>query len=72
MATIESQVDIIVTNHGSIFLVDPRNVLATDWLKENVQEGAQHLGKKLAVEHRFIADLVNGMRNDGLVVEVLT
>ena len=69
MKTTKSQVDVVVTNHGSIFLVDPLNILATDWLKENVQEDAQHFGKKLVVGHRYIEDLVEGMKHDGLVVE---
>jgi hypothetical protein len=61
--------DISVANHGSIFLVTPHSTEAKAWIDENVSEDAQFLGNRLAVEHRFIDNLVEGMRGDGLTVE---
>lgn len=62
--------DFRVTNGGSMFLVHPLTQECRDWLDENVQaESWQWLGNALAVEHRFIEDLVEGMQNDGLNAE---
>ena len=35
---------------------------------DNLPEDAQTLGKAVAVEHRYIGDIVAGMKADGLVV----
>ena len=64
----QAQVDVYVENHGSIFLVRPVSNSACDWLTENVQDDAQYFGSALVCEHRYISDLVEGMREAGLVV----
>ena len=60
--------DFSVANHGSIFIVTPHSSEAKSWLDENVSDDSQWLGGGLAVEHRFIDNLVEGMQNDGLVM----
>jgi hypothetical protein len=60
--------DASVENHGSITLVRPLTGAAKTWLEENVQEDAQYLGSALAVEPRYVDDLVAGMTGDGLTV----
>ena len=66
-------VDVNVENHGSIVTFSPLNDSAKDWIKENVKtEPWQFLGKKLAVEPRYVQNLIDGMENDGLFVKVLT
>jgi len=62
-------VDALVENHGSIFLVRPVSSAAQNWLDENVSDDAQYFGNALAVEHRYISDLVEGMKLDGLAVQ---
>ena len=64
-----AQVDVHVENRGSIFLVRPVSNSACDWLTENVQNDAQYFGSALVCEHRYISDLVEGMREAGLVVD---
>lgn len=59
-------VDVLVENHGSIFLFRPLTVAAKDWIAEHVQDDAQFLGEALAVEHRYAHDLALGMQADGL------
>lgn len=61
-------VDIFVENHGTIFLVDSHTVVGEQWLDEHLPADAGRFGGKYVVEHRFIADMVDGMRADGLVV----
>ena len=60
--------DFSVENHGSIFLVHPLTDAAREWISENVAPDSQFWGRALAVEHRFIGDLVRGARADGLVI----
>lgn len=61
-------VDISVENHGSICLVRTHTRAGRSWIKDNVQDDAQYLGDALAVEPRYLDNLVAGMRADGLVV----
>jgi hypothetical protein len=50
-------------------MVTPITTLAREWVEQNLAlEGWQWMGASFAVEHRFVANLVNGMRADGLRV----
>ncbi len=60
--------DVQIENHGSVFLVRPLTNAATAWLDENIDCEAQYFGGALVVEHRYIADIAEGMRADGLEV----
>ena len=60
--------DFTVSNQGSIFLVTPLNDTARDWLEENISEDSQYLGRALAVEHRYIENLLQGLQNEGFNV----
>jgi hypothetical protein len=61
--------DILVDDRGSVFLLTPVTQLAKEWVKEHLNlEGWQWLGDAFAVEHRFVAALVDGMKSDGLKV----
>ena len=59
-----------VENHGSIFLLQPQNKQAVDWVKEHIGHGNgfQPYFPKIVVEHRYISDMVAGIRNDAWVV----
>lgn len=61
--------DVRVRDEGSIILVEPITEAAENWITENVQADAQYVGRSLVVEHRYAADLISGMVNDGLEVE---
>lgn len=63
-----SVVDLKVENHGSIFLLRPVSSTGQDWIDEHVDPEAQTLGNAVAVEHRYIRDIVEGAMEDGLVV----
>ncbi len=60
--------DIRVENHGSIYLLHPRTKRAARWLDEVIAEDAQYWGDAVVVEPRYVADIVNGAREDGLEV----
>jgi hypothetical protein len=66
---IDPQPDFTVANHGSIFLLNPLTAEATAWVEENIPGDAQYFGNAVAVEHRYIDDIVVGIRADGLTVQ---
>ena len=60
--------DAIVYSGGSVYLVRPLTPAADAWIEKNVQDDAQWFGPSLVVEHRYVADLIAGMKADGLEV----
>ena len=59
--------DARVENHGTIFLVRPLTESALGWLTEHTD--GTWFGNALAVEHRYVSDLVVGLRDAGFNVE---
>ena len=64
--------DFRVKNEGSLFLVSPVTIEAAKWLEEHCPQDDDHQywAGSLVVEHRYISDLVEGIENDGLGVEL--
>jgi hypothetical protein len=62
--------DALLENHFSIFLVRPLTAAASDWIETNVSEDRQYFGNSLVVEPRYVVDLVEGMREAGLAVQL--
>jgi hypothetical protein len=65
--------DFFVENHGSIFLLKPQTDSAISWVEDHIgpENGFQpHYPHALVVEHRYIADIVASIQNDGLAVSV--
>lgn len=63
--------DFFVTGEGpftTVYLLHPLTDAAHEWVAEHLPEDAQRLGNAIAVEHRYIRDIVDGARNDGLAV----
>lgn len=61
--------DALVSGGGSIYQLTPLSEAAKAWISENVQaEGFMWMGSSLCVEHRYIADIVQGMQDAGLEV----
>ncbi|MGH2506550.1 MAG: hypothetical protein ACRDHZ_03905 [Ktedonobacteraceae bacterium] len=62
--------DFTVQNEGSIVLLHPHTDAARSWVDENIGEdnGYQPMWPTVVVEHRFIADIVNGIQMDELEV----
>jgi hypothetical protein len=55
-------------NHGSIFLLYPLNQSAHSWVEEHLTSDAQWFGQAVAVEHRYIWSILQGIQSDGLEV----
>ena len=65
-----SQIDVAVSNEGSLFLFTPLTPEAKQWVKDNVPlESWQWYGDGFAVEPRYSMTLVKGIQAAGLVVE---
>jgi hypothetical protein len=65
----KTTIDVVVENHGSIFLFRPLTANAEQWIEENVsREGFHPNWPSLLVEYRYAHDLATGMRVSGLVV----
>ena len=61
--------DVLVENHGSA-LVTPMTRDAHRWVEEHVEiEPWQRIGCSIACEPRCLDRLVEGMQEEGLVVE---
>ena len=60
--------DFIVSNHGSVHLVLPVSPAGRVWVKDHLPVDAQRFGESVAVEHRYIGDIVEGIQTEGLRV----
>ena len=65
-----SSPDFAVENHGSIFLLQPQNEQAIAWVEEHIgpENGYQPYFPTVVVEPRYLADIVQGIQSDGLMV----
>lgn len=53
----------------TVFILCANNDEAKAWLDENVQDDAQYFGRGIVVEHRYLDDLLEGIRGEGFTVE---
>ena len=58
--------DFDVVNGGSVFLLIPNTDAANAWVEEHLPEDAPVFGKGIAVEARYIGDILHGIQEDGL------
>jgi hypothetical protein len=67
----QTRPDFLVENHGSIFLLIPQNDSARTWVDEYIGKGngfQPYYPSAVVIEHRYISDIVEGIRNDGMAV----
>jgi hypothetical protein len=57
-----------VQNEGTICLLHPLTPAAQNWIDGHLSSERLTFGDAVAVEYRFIADIVAGIRRDGLEV----
>jgi hypothetical protein len=64
----ESILDATFEDHGSIWLIDPITPAAKTWLDDNITGHMDWFAGSLAVEPRFVWELIEGMQADGLEI----
>ena len=52
----------------TVYLLVPLTPAAFDWIEEHIPGDAQRLGTAVAVEHRYIGPIAEGILADGLVI----
>ena len=60
--------DFAVANHGTIVLLQPLTRAANDWIAANLPADRLHYAGAVVIEPRYLADIVGGIRADGLEV----
>ena len=62
--------DFYIEDHGSILLLRPQTNSARIWIDDHIgrDNGFQPYYPTVVVEHRYVADIVAGIENDGLAV----
>jgi hypothetical protein len=60
--------DFTVQNEGTIYLLRPNTPAAQSWIAENLPPDRMTFGDAIAVEHRYICDIIDGIRAAGLEV----
>ena len=62
--------DFTVANHGSIFMLYAKSEAAREWVAEHLPSDAQTFGGGIAIEPRYVMDILLGIVNDGLLPSV--
>jgi hypothetical protein len=60
--------DLLVHGGGTVYLLRPVTPVGAAWIDEHLPVDATWFGGAVAVEHRYIQDIVVGAATDGLQV----
>ena len=60
------KVDTLFRNEGSVWIVRPASEAAVDWCNQYIDPDAQRWGDAYVVEARYVEDLAEGMKAEGL------
>lgn len=61
--------DVNIEDHGSIVLIRPNRTYVITWIRENVAD-PMWLGTALAVESRYVANILEGMYEAGFDIPI--
>ena len=61
--------DFSLSGGGTVYLLHPHNPDAAAWIENYLPEDAMRLGGGVAIEWRYVDDIVDGIKNCGLTVE---
>jgi hypothetical protein len=64
----DDMADLLVHGCGTVHLLRPITSAGAAWVDENIPEDATWFGGAVAVEHRYIRDIIIGAVADGLGV----
>lgn len=60
--------DILVSDHGSLVMLAGLTPNGDAWLRQNLASDAQWLGKTVAVEPRYVDDILRGIQAGNLTI----
>ncbi len=60
--------DLLVSGGGTLFLLFATSPTGESWIEEHIPDDAQWFAGGVAVEHRYILDIITGAVADGLRV----
>ena len=63
-----ARIDFEISGGGTVYLLHPLTRAARAWIAQHLPADALRLGNAVAVEWRYIGDIVGGALGDGLVV----
>jgi hypothetical protein len=61
--------DFAFTNHGSVCILTPLTDEARTWCEEHLPADRQTWCGGTVIEPRYVDDIINGLRGDGLTVD---
>lgn len=62
----EPTLDFTLHGSGTLYLLTPLTDDAREWVKLHIPEDAQRLGRGIAIEWRYVDDIMVGIEADGL------
>jgi hypothetical protein len=62
------RIDFEISGGGAVYLLHPLTHAANAWIAEHLPADAMRLGEAIAVEWRYIGEVVGGAIGDGLQV----
>lgn len=63
--------DFTANDQGTIVLLTPETKAGKTWAKKHLPSGAMQFGGAIVIEHRYADDILTGIADDGLLVEVV-
>ena len=64
----DCQPDFTVQNEFTLFLLRPHTPAAQTWIDANLASDHMMFGGAVVIESRYLDDIINGVRTDGLVI----
>ena len=61
--------DIQIRDEGTIILLTPTSTAGREWCAEWINENGPQWSGAYVVERRYVADILDGMTDDGLTVQ---
>ena len=60
--------DFVLADHGSIAVLTPTSDIAREWTTKYLSDETQWFGRGFVVEHRYVDDIVERLREIDMVV----
>lgn len=67
--TLTQKADFELRNEGTIAPLWPLTGRAAEWIAENIGADALTFANAIVIEHRYVADIVEGAQADGMMFE---